>query len=180
MDGLSRAGGVGATIKLGDRTLSVSPRFLRHYAEMEAEVRKLRGNPFDQIREAKDLLKDDPDLMRQFVEAAFIEAKKNKIVTLADIQEFTEDTWSGGCFVIWLAVRDNDRATLTLEKVTELFSDEFEVRLRRDGEAAAAKWRKEIEGVINSAGGDDEVGNSTGSLPSAKATAESANPSTGT
>ena len=181
MEGLARAAGVGSAITLGGRKLKVSARILRHYAEIEEEVRRLRGNPFNLIREAKEALRDDPELMKQFVERAFDEARRAKIVTPNDVQEYLSDTWSGGCFALWLALRENDPQAVTLQWVSQNFCDEFESRLKRDGQEAAAKWREEIDHAINSAGGEDEVGNSTGSPSSGSAAeAESANRSTGT
>lgn len=164
MDGISRTSGVGPTIKICGRTLTVQARILRHHAEIEAEIISRRGNPFDLIRQAVDALKDCPDVLHEFTARAFEEARKWRVATLDDIGEFLEETWAGFCFAIWLAVRHNS-PDLTLELVTQMCSDEFESRLRKGGPAEAAKWRAELHDALNQANGDDELGNSTGSEP---------------
>lgn len=179
MEGLSRTLGVGPTIELGGRKLTVQSRILRHFAEIEAEIIKRRGNPFDLIREAKEALKECPEIMNQFVERAFDEARKWKTVTLLELGEFLNNTWGGTCFSLWLAIRDNDRTNLTLEYVTRQFSDEYEAQLRDFGAEAAQKWKSEIEAAIDQASGGDELGNSTGSPSSSDQTSPSESP-TGT
>lgn len=163
MDGISRTSGVGGTITLEGTSYTVDGRILRHYAEIEAEIIKRRGNPFDLIRQAKDALKDSPEIVREFVSRAFDEALKWRIVSVYDIGLFLEGTWSGTCFALWLAIRDNDRSKLTLEEVSRMYCDEYERRIRKGGAEEAEKWKAEIESVLDQANGTDELGNSTGS-----------------
>lgn len=143
MDGISRTSGVGAFITLGGKKYAVQGRILRHYGTFEAEVRKLRGNPFDLIRQAKDALGDDEDLLEAVVERAFEEAKTWRMVSQSEVGQFLQ-TWSGIMVSIWLAIKDNDPA-LTIEKVTELVSDEYESRMRKARRAAAERAKKLAE-----------------------------------
>lgn len=161
---LDTAVGVGPTIELGGETLTITPRLVRHFGEMEAEIKKERGNPFDAIREASEALKDtDPALLKEIVSNAFMEARNWKYVSMDDIFEWMSNTWRGQRFVIWLTVRDNDREKWTFDHFSQVFSDEFEERYHRDGALAAQKWVSQIEAAISQASGEDELGNSTGS-----------------
>ncbi len=166
MDGISRTAGVGPTIQLGGRSLTTNAKILRHYAEMEAEIIRKRGNPFDLIRDAKEALRDCPEIMGQFVTQAFDAAVRWKTVSQQEVHDFL-GTMSGTVFAIWLSVRDNDPATITLEWVKQAFMDQMEAVAREQGALAAQKWQAAIEAAIDQASGDDELGNSTGSPQSA-------------
>lgn len=174
MEGLSRAAGVGPTVKLGGRSLTVSGKILRHYAEIEAEVIKARGNPFDLMRQLGEAMPDREDLAYALVGRAFTEAKSWRFVTLGEIGSWLDDTMRGRCFRTWLAVRDNDPQTLTLEAVSTLYADEFESLVRTQGIAAAEKWDAAICQAIDAAEGADELGNSNTSPTSTREAAETA------
>jgi len=161
--GLANTVGAGSTIELGGERLQVSPRILRHYAEIEAEIIERRGDPFDSIRKNKDIFADSPELLDRFVEKAFDQAKTIREVSLHDIGIYISETWHGQLFAIWLAVRDNNREVWTLDKFVQVFSDEYEERIRVGGEEEARRWMGGIEGTIDKASGEDELGNSTGS-----------------
>lgn len=166
MEGISRPAGAGPTVDFGGEKLQVSGRILRHYAEIEAQIVHLRGNPFDLIRENKDLLADQPELMDRFVDRAFEEAKAWRFVTPHEFSSWL-GTWPGICFTLWLAFRDNDREKYTLNKITEMFSDQYEQLANSTGGSVAAdRWKETLTEAINQASGEDELGNSTGGHPS--------------
>jgi len=96
---------------------------------------------------------------------AFDEARKWSIVTLWDIHEFLETTWTGQCMKVWFAIRDNDPDSLTLERVSQMFHEELMRRTREGGEEAALQFRQELEQAIGIAEGTDQLGNLTGSPP---------------
>jgi len=161
---LDSAVGSGPTIEIGGETLTITPRLVRHFGEMEAEIKKERGNPFDCIREAREALGDtDAGLLKEIVENAFLEARKWKYVSVEEIWEWMAQTWRGQRFVIWLTIRDNNREKWTFNYFNEIFSDEYEDRVRNEGPVEAHKWIANIENAIQQASGDDELGNSNGS-----------------
>lgn len=184
MDGLQRAAGVGPTIQLGGRTLIVQARFLEHHALISAELAKRRGNPLDVVRQAMSAFEAKGDgYVQAVVTNVMFELAEWRDATLPQIGAWLEATWAGWCFALWLAVRENAPRELTLEEVTRLASREYEDRIRGEGVEAAEQWRAAIDGALNGANGDDELGNSTGSSPgpaeaSASNTAKDASPGT--
>ena len=165
MDGLSRPLGAGPHVTIGQHSLRLDGRILRHYAEIEAQILHRRGKPHDLIRGLSETFQGSDDAIQAVTDAAFEAAKSWAVVGGRDYAEWV-DTWPGQCFTIYLAVRDNDRKFYTLDKVTEIVSDEYEKVLRSDGNHAAAEWLGGIIDGINQASGDDELGNSTGGLTS--------------
>lgn len=185
MDGLSRAAGVGPTIQLGGETLQVCGHVLEHHALISAEIAKQKCNPFELIRQCKESLGEDDGLIQQIVTRIIYESREWQDATLTEMGQWLSATWSGKCFSIWLAIRDNDRKKWTLEKVTQEFSRQYEKIMKEEGVEAAQEWEDKITGSIDKANGDDELGNSTGSSPGAegeqeKSTTETKNESPGT
>lgn len=163
---LANAVGAGATIELGGETLKITPRLVRYFGEMENEIRKDRGNPFDLIRQAAEALKDsDPEILERIIGESFMAAKRWKDVSMGEIWEWMVNSWKGRRYAIWLTIRDND-PKWTFEHFTQVFCDEFEDRYRTEGAKAAQDWMSGIESTIEQIGGEDEVGNSTGSQES--------------
>lgn len=171
MQGISRASGAGPIIDLGGHKLQVRGRVLRYYAEIEAEIINRRGNPFELIRDNKEILKDEPGMMNLFVTRAFDEARQWRFVSGEDFTNFM-GTWPGVCMAVWLAVRDNNPEVFTLSHVTELFADDYEEQLKKSGVGAADNWKESIINAVNQASGDDELGNSTAGQDSATSQAE--------
>ena len=177
MDGLSRAVGVGPTMELCGQTFSVKGRVIRSYAEIEAEIIRVRGNPFDYLIHIKDTIsgmdsKDSEGLMRVAIQEGYKEAKKWRYVSGGEIAEWMNETFRGQCFMVWMCIRHNNREVLTLEKVTELYCDELEAAASSTGEDGRDKKKEEIFSAIDQASGDDQLGNSTGLGDGAKAVPE--------
>lgn len=161
MEGISRAAGVGPTITLCENTFHVKGRILKRYAEIEAEIIKHRGSPFDHLKELKNIFADDKELLLETAKMCFQIAKTWRFVTADELSEWLNNTISGRVFLIYLCVQHND-PTLTLEKVSELYFDELENAGQRGGQSARNEKIAEIERAINQASGDDQLGNLTG------------------
>ncbi len=161
MDGISRVAGEGPSVTLCGHTLKVSGRVLRHYAEMEAAiVSKRKPTPLDMVRQSREDFAGDPAAFEVFARIAIQEAKNWAVVTSVELQEWMAGTMTGLMFAVWLSVRDNDPDKYTLKKVTELYMDEAEDRIKKDGADAANALREEVEAAIDQASGQDELGNS--------------------
>lgn len=100
MDGLSRIVGCGPMLALCGKHYSVQGRTLRHYAEIEAQILALRGNPFDLVREHIHLFDEG------MLAAIFAEIKKGWCcATIGDCHEWAM-TYSGTIFTTWQAIRN--------------------------------------------------------------------------
>lgn len=179
MEGISRSAGVGPMVTLGGRKLSINAKILRHYALIEAEIIAARGNPFDLIRQLGDAMPDRDDLARAVVSRAFVEAKSWRMVSIDEMFDWLDNTTAGRCFRTWLAVKDNDPTSLTLEAVSGMYLDEWERIALSEGPAAAEQWDTMISRGIDTAEGRDELGNSNTS-PATGVAAEATAPSPGT
>jgi len=163
MDGSSRAFGVGPTIQLRGKTYTVNGRIFRHYAEIEAEVIRLRGNPFEMIPQARDVLSGELATLSFVLREIFNEARRWRFLSHADFHEFL-DSWRGEVMQLWMAIRHND-PELTLDAVMEMFGDEVENITRTKGVKESLEWRDKVSEAIAQASGEDPLGNSTGSVP---------------
>jgi len=140
MDGLSRVAGIGPTIQLGGETLTVRGRTLRDYAELEAEIIRLRGDPFDVIREYREELSQFGD---ELIEKLFNQIDmKWRIVRIEEIHEWLA-TFLGRVFSIWQATRHNGEKH-TFDWTVKILS------------RSPAEWAQ-IERAVNQASGLDEI-----------------------
>lgn len=140
MDGLSRVAGVGPTVQLDGETLTVRGRTLRHYAELEAEIIRLRGDPFDIIRNLREeLFRFDDELVEKLFNQIDM---KWRIVRIEEIHEWLS-TLRGRFFSIWQAIRHNG-AKHTFDWTAETLSH------------SPAEWAQ-VERAVNQASGLDEV-----------------------
>lgn len=177
MDGVSRAAGVGPTIQLGGKTLTVSGKILEHYALFEAEVLRQRDDPVSlamkgiaagqQVaaeRAAQMDAKERTTFLaafreineqsnRRLLEIAYDKAKQWRFVAPEEIQQWL-NTFAGTCFCLWLAVRHNGDE-YTLENVTKLL-------LQRFAHESQAEVITQVQSAIDQASGEDYRGNSTG------------------
>lgn len=180
MDGISYTAGIGGTLTLGGRKLTVRAKFLQHYAEIEAKILDSRGNIFDIIRQmAAAVPPGNMEAATAMAREGFLEARNARIVTLAEIWDWMDNTVEGRCFRTWLSVRENDPETLTLEWVSQAYLEEYERIAMEEGTRAAEIWDTAIYRKIQKAEGDDELGNSNSS-PSEGTGAEADTPSPGT
>ncbi len=183
MEGISRAAGVGPTIKIGGVDYTVKGRILEHYAAIEAEILAKRESPF-KLMEDVILKAPSPEVRRALVEQALNRSEQWRFVTQQDISAFLK-TPTGMCFSVWLAIRHNDPQLLTLEYVTSKVMEDIQTKVtiaaqkaraeaaaKEEAEKAAIekaaaeeahdKATDELSAKIEQASGLDERGNSTG------------------
>lgn len=140
MDGLSRVAGIGPTVRLGGETFTVRGRTLRHYAELEAEIIRLRGDPFELIRSNRDMLSRFGD---ELIEKLFNQIDvKWRIVRIEEIHEWLT-TLHGRIFSIWQATRHNGEKHTFDWTAETLFH-------------SPAEWAR-IERAVNQASSLDEL-----------------------
>ena len=140
MDGLSRVAGVGPTVRVGGETLMVQGRTLRHYAELEAEIIRLRGDPFEMIRDNRKVFSR---FGNELVEKLFNQFDmKWRIVKIEEIHEWLE-TLQGRVFSTWQAIRHNGEKYTFDWTAKGLFH-------------SPAEWAQ-IEKAVNQASGLDEI-----------------------
>lgn len=176
MDGISRTQGVGGLFTIGGQSFTVNGKILRHYAEIEAEIRKQRGNPLLHLRELLGDLASNEGALTAVVVTALQSVKRDNFVSLGEIGEFLSNTMTGRCMSVWLAIRQHDPKELTFSKVSQMFCDEFERQMNMApklddkgnptepfGYDRAEGWWNEFQECLKQAEGVDQLGNSTGS-----------------
>lgn len=141
MDGISRTAGVGPMVKIGGQHWTLTGRILRHYGEIEAEIIKHRGNPFELIRQAAEAFGDRVDLLDEAFNRAFEQARTWRNVGQVDFFDFL-NTWRGTCMAVWLAMRHN-KPGLTFDEVMGMIGDEVEDRQRAAAKEARDKAANE-------------------------------------
>lgn len=168
MDGLSRVLGEGPQLNVCGKDWSVKS-VLRHYAAIEAEILRLRGNPFDAIpqavasfatQQADGLSKEQAELvsgrcqamlsvtMRQIVN----ELRTWKHVSNTDYVDFVS-TPRGRAFLVSKSIEHNPGAP-SPEDVLAFVVQRFFCK--------DVAWIEESERVVAQAAGMDTLGNSTG------------------
>ena len=167
MDRAARAFAGATHITLGGVSLRVSPRVVDHYAEIEQAILSSRPNPFHAARDGMQAFADKdgnvPELVREtLLRIAMEQVSKANFVSRREVSEWIGGTMSGHIFIMYLAVRDNDRAKYTLDYVKSLVMAEYESAMKAGGEAAQRKLKQQLEGAVDQASGGDDLGNSTG------------------
>jgi len=171
MDGASRAFASPWPYTLKGVEYRLRGRIARFYGEMEAEILSRRPNPLQVYRDNVGLFADNEDFQKDLYESAKREAFRVKSVTRIELFEWMQGL-DGAIFCLWLSLRDNDPKLLTLEYVRTAVYDEADAAAHEllDGgmdpvEAATKAVTDTAEAIqkrISQAGGEDELGNSTG------------------
>lgn len=163
MDGISRVAGQGPTVEFAGKTYQVQARALDHYAKIEAEIIKLRGDPFDALVKAAKELAESPQALASIASLVAEKFRGWRFVTYRDIFEF-QGTPYGEAFLIWLGLGNPE---LTVQQV------QFEIMEAIQSKGAEAlQWKEGILAAIDQASGVDTLGNSTGPAPGATAKPE--------
>ena len=151
MYGLARLRGIGPAIKLGGRRFYARARTLADYAEIEARILDLRGNPFDVLRW---LCRDSANrpVASRLVERLRINEDDWWSVTLAESLEWLS-TPEGRVCGLWLAIRSQDAS---LEWVRQRVVEESDAA-ESQGEFGAELWWDGIQSAIDTANGEDEI-----------------------
>lgn len=157
MDGAAIAAGIGGTITIDGRVFTVRARDLEFYAQVEAEIVKLRGNPMELIVQAAQRLKAEPDSARLIDVVANAVSNRFRNWRLASYSDYGEfyDTPYGEAFQLWCCIKHNPNCP-TPQEIRKWMFD----RLNREGDLQAI--RDEINSLVNRAGSEDTLGNSTG------------------
>ena len=148
MDGLSRVAGIGPTVRLGGETLTVRGRTLRHYAELEAEILRLRGDPFEMIRGNRGAFSrfgkmESTPHKKELLEELFNQIDmKWRIARIEEIHKWLT-TLRGRIFADWQATRHNGEKHTFDWTAKELFR-------------SPAEW-EQVEKAVNQASGLDEL-----------------------
>lgn len=151
-DGISHIAGLGPLVTLGGRQWLVKGRQLRYYAMMEAEIIKMRGNPFEMVVLAAANHRQDPGVVNA-VAAAVAEHFRNwRFANYKDYGNFNETPY-GEAFQVWCAIRHQDEK-LTVDQVQFWLMEEIVQR--------GPERRTEILAAIEQASSEDQLGNSTG------------------
>lgn len=153
MYGLARLRGIGGAVVLAGRKFPVRARTLADYAEIEARMLELRGNPFDVLRW---LCRDAGN--RSVVSRLVDRLRTNEddwwSVTIGESLEWLS-TLEGRIFGLWLAVRQQS-PEISLEWVRDRFIEAAETA-NAQGEFGAELWWDGIQTVLDVANGDDEL-----------------------
>jgi hypothetical protein len=104
-------------VQLGQNRVVVRGRTVADYALMEAQILNERGNVFDCVRRTARQLSDSADAQRGTIQYLIEKIGRRWCATnLMDVFEWI-NTWRGRVFSLWLAVRDNNRAFYTYERI---------------------------------------------------------------
>jgi hypothetical protein len=171
MDGASRAFAAPLTYTINGAEYPLKGRLARFFGEMEAHILQRRPNPLQVYRESAGLFDNQPDLKADLLERAKVEAFRARSVTRVELNEWM-NSFDGAVFCLWLSIRDADPELLTrafVEAHVVKKADEEARRLLASGCEPVESATKsvmdtvaEIQDLINRAGGEDELGNSTG------------------
>lgn len=157
MNGLSRTAGIGPRVTINGKEYQVRGKTNRFYTEVEAELLKLRGDPFEMIVEAgkQAKLHQDVDLLNQIADVITAKFRNWRVMTYWDYIEFMNSP-TGDALTVFHCLKQDD-PTLTFDEVKYWLTT---TRILGD-----KKGSEEIDAVfkaINVASGEDQLGNSTG------------------
>lgn len=172
MNGLSIVAGVGPRVTFAGRAFQIRGKTNAYYADVEAAIKKLRGNPLDLVVEAgkRASLEKNPDVLDSVAKAVADKFRNWNTTTYVDYIEFM-GTPEGDALTIYHAIKD-DAPDVTFEQVKF-----WMVQTRfYGGESGRAKL-DEIFKAIATASGEDQLGNLSGQ-PGPEPTATTV-PSTG-
>lgn len=162
-EGVARTAGIGGLITLGGRQWTVRGRTVGYYALLEAEILRLRGNPYemicsaaiDAVREAGVDQRINAAVVVDLVSQSIAERFRNwKFASYVDYGEFYNTPY-GEAFQIWASIKHED-GSLTVEQVRFWLMEEMARNMK-----VGREHRDEIISTINRAN-EDPTGNSTG------------------
>jgi hypothetical protein len=146
MYGLFRILGAGPQVSLSGRMFAVRGRVLRDYAEVEARIASLRGEPCDRVRYCCYLLDYDEAFAFRLVEKLRLGWWE---ASLGDSLEWLRSE-EGRVFGLWLAIR---REGVTLEWTQQATIQDCRGMTDEQREG----WWLKIEQALDLANGDDEL-----------------------
>jgi hypothetical protein len=152
MSGASAVTTAPAQFELGGKWLQINNRILKYLGEAEQVILARRSDPFKLARDNAELFKDQPEMQKELVRLAMVEATtRSNFVTRLEIARWLDTTLDGAAFALYLAVRENDRQFYTFEKVRELFLDELDDVAAKNGQAAVEQRIQQAKDAIDQA-----------------------------
>lgn len=185
MDGASRMFAAPTTLKLGGVEYEIKARTVELYAAIEQHIQEERGpTPLELVSKELKNFQDYPEHVRYLLDAALEQTKARRWVSRLEIMEFLS-SYQGLIYSMWLQIRGNDPAKLTLEYVGRQFWEDFEREEREDAQkvreegsttvdriavleknqAALQEKLDELGRLLARPSGEDTLGNSTGPAP---------------
>jgi hypothetical protein len=161
MNGLSRTAAVGPRVTLNGKEYQVRGKTNRFYAELEAELLKLRGDPFDLIVEAATRAKLDKDaeLLNNVANIVTAKFRNWNTMTYSDYLEFMNSP-TGDALTAYHCLRE-DAPELTYDEV-KFWLVKVKCITQKDEEIAEMQA---LFKAIEVASGEDQLGNSNGQPP---------------
>lgn len=162
MAGLSRVAGIGPRVTLNGQDYQVRGKTNRFFAEVQAEILKLRGDPFQMIVDAgrRGKLENDPDLLNRIADVVAEKFRTWGMVTYSDYLDFLR-TPEGDAFTAYHCLRQ-DAPEITLDDVRDYI---INMKFKGLGDEAAKKEVEALDDAILAASGEGHSGNSNGQTP---------------
>lgn len=160
MHGLSHVAGIGPRVTVNGKSYQVRGKTNRFYAELEAELLKLRGDPFDMIVEAakRGNIDNDPTLVRKVAEVVVTQFRNWRTMTYKDYAIFM-DSATGDALTVYHCLKQ-DAPELTFEDVKHVITE-----MRFSNSDAAREELNALFTAIEQASGENPLGNSNGRTP---------------
>lgn len=160
MHGLSHVVGIGPRVTINGKSYQVRGKTNRFYAEVGAEILKLRGNPFDMIVDAgiRGKVQGDAGLVGQVANVVATQFRNWKTVTYLDYLEFIS-TPAGSALLVYHCLK-TDAPELTYDDVLHTWTE-----LRFSDTPESVKEVEEVVKAIAQASGENNLGNSNGRPP---------------
>jgi len=157
MNGLSLVAGVGPRVTINGKSFEIRGKTNAYYADMEAAIRKSRGNPLDLVVEAakRAVLENDPAILSTVATAVSERFRSWNTATYGDYLDYM-NTPDGDALTVFHALKDG-APDVTLEQVKLWL-----VQTRFHGGDAGRAKVKEVFDAIATASGEDQLGNSSG------------------
>ena len=159
MDGLAHITGVGPRVTLNGKSYQVRGKTNRFYAEVEAEILRLRGDPFQMLIDAaiRGKATNDETLLSRIAESVAGNFRNWRVMTYSDYWDFLNSPM-GDAFLVFHCLHKDD-PELKFEDVHHYLA---QIRLR--GGKEKEQELKSLFAAIHSASGDDILGNSNGRI----------------
>lgn len=157
MHGISRVAGVGPRVTINGKDYQVRGKTNRFYAELEAELLKMRGDPFEMIVEAGRRARIDKDeaLLNNVADVIAAKFRNWRVMTYRDYLEFANSPTGEALTVLHCLKQDSPELTLADVK-------DYLARVKLEGTDEQGEEMKALFDAIQVASGEDLLGNSNG------------------
>lgn len=149
-DGLARVAGGGVPIEFDGETLILPSLTLRDFATLEQHLLARRENPIDIVKEKMVGL--SLEMQKHLMDLAYADMRRSTTVSPEEVDAWMGTT-EGLAFTIWMALSRGYPGRWTLEQIESKIND-MDVK----GVHKMLRARDQAAGI-------DELGNSTGQVP---------------